>query len=69
MNNKQKFSSIYFVVFRDLLAVIASSERQMFRIKFSDDTLMSDFTEFLLRRLSFDNISTTLSVDDVNIYL
>ncbi|XP_055321469.1 uncharacterized protein LOC129577824 [Sitodiplosis mosellana] len=51
-------------IFRDLLAVIASSERHMFRIKFSDDTLMSCLTEFLTRRLLFDNISTELSVDD-----
>lgn len=48
------------------MAVIASSERQMFRIKFADDSLMSYFIEFLSRRLSFDTISTTLNVDDVN---
>ncbi|XP_031617868.1 uncharacterized protein LOC116337438 isoform X2 [Contarinia nasturtii] len=51
-------------LFRDLLAVIATSERQMFRINFNDDTLMMQLTEFLLRRLSFDNISTAVSIDD-----
>lgn len=55
----------YFSVFRDLLAIVATSERQMFRIKFADDVLMLQLHDFLLRRLSFDNIPTTLNINDV----
>lgn len=56
-----------FSVFRDLLAIIATSERQMFRIELADDVSLSQLHDFLFRRLSFDNIPTTLSINDVNI--
>lgn len=54
-------------MFRDFLAVIATTERQMFRIELGDDVLMSQFHDLLKRNLSFDNIATTVDVDDVSV--
>lgn len=48
--------------------MIASSERQMFQFNFADDTLMSQLTNFLVKRLSFEDITTNLSVEDVSFH-
>lgn len=55
-----------FTVYQDLLAVIATTERRMFRLKFQNDFHISQLQDFLLKRLQFDNISTSLNIEDVN---
>lgn len=39
----------------------------MFRIELGDDVVMSQFHDLLKRNLSFDNIATTVDVDDVSV--
>lgn len=55
-----------FIVYQDLLAVIASTERRFFRMKFSDEVNIFQLHDLLLSRFSFDSISTTVYVEDVN---
>lgn len=60
------FTSFLFTVYQDLLAVIASTERRFFRMKFDDEVNIFQLHDLLLSRLSFDSISTTVYVEDVN---
>lgn len=55
-----------FTVYQDLLAVIATTERRMFRLKFRNDFHISQMQDFLLKRLQFDNISTSVNIEDVS---
>lgn len=67
------YTNIFFlffkIVFRDLLAVIASTDRKMFRFHLGTDIVMSQLHDFLQKNLSYDNISTALDVDDASIFL
>lgn len=65
-------NQLYFYLIRfsltvnqDLLAVIASTQRRMFHLTFHDDFHTSQLQDFLLKRLQFENISTSLNIEDV----
>lgn len=66
IESTNNFFSLLSTVFRDLLAAIATTERQMYRITLQDDADISQLQELLLTRLSFDSISTSLNIEDVN---
>lgn len=66
IESTNNFFFLLFTVFRDLLAAIATTERQMYRITLQDDADISQLQELLLTRLSFDSISTSLNIEDVN---
>lgn len=53
-------------MYQDLLAIIATTERQMYRLKFEEDSHVSELQDFLLKRLSFDSISTSINIEDVS---
>lgn len=58
---------LLFTVYQDLLAVVASTERRFFRMKFNDEVSIFQLHDLLVNRLSFDSISTTVYFEDVNI--